>query len=140
MHRLIFAQGHPDIGHLANHMSNLMHRILESGFRTGSKPCDWAPAVDISETADGYEVIVELAGVKRDDIQVFTEKHHLIVSGCRGDPTTPAKTCVHQMEIQQGHFCRSLRLPADASEETVSARYREGLLAVTIPKRKASAP
>jgi HSP20 family protein len=49
---------------------------------------------------------------------------------------TPAKTCVHQMEIQQGHFCRSLRLPADADEEGVNAKYREGLLHITIPKRK----
>jgi HSP20 family protein len=139
MHRLILAQGRPDIGHLASHMSNLMHRILESRFQTGSRRSDWTPAVDVSETAEGYEVIVELAGVRRNDIEVFTENHRLIVSGWRGDPTSRAKTCVHQMEIEQGRFCRSLRLPADADEEGVSAKYREGLLVLTVPKRKAAA-
>ena len=137
MHRLIITQGHQDLGHLARHMTDLMHRVIASGFSTGPKTIDWTPAVDICETPDRYEVTVELAGVRREDIAVFTEGRLLIIAGRRGDPMARDKVCVHQAEIEQGHFCRRLRLPADADENDVSARYREGLLVVRVGKRPA---
>jgi len=137
MHRLHLTGSHEDLGHLARHMSNLMHHVLNTGFTLAGNACDWTPAVDICETPDRYDIIVELAGVHRDDIEVFTENHFLTVSGWRGDPTPRDKVCVHQMEIEQGHFCRRLRLPDDADGASVSARHREGFLLVSIPKRPA---
>jgi HSP20 family protein len=137
MHRLIITQGHPDLGHLARHMTNLMHRVLASGFSTGPKTIDWTPAVDICEAPGRYEITVELAGVRREDIEVYTEGHTLTIAGWRGDPMSRDKVCVHQMEIEQGHFLRRLGLPADAEENNVSAHYREGLLVVRVGKRPA---
>ncbi|MBM4018748.1 MAG: Hsp20/alpha crystallin family protein [Planctomycetes bacterium] len=137
MHRLSLAGSHEDLGHLARHMSSLMQRVLHSGFSPAGRSSDWTPAVDVSEAADRYEIVVELAGVRREDIQVFTENHFLSVAGRRGDPTCPDKMCVHQMEIEQGRFCRRLRLPDDADEAGVEARQRDGLLTITIPKRAA---
>ena len=136
MHRLHLTGSHEDLGHMAHHMSNLMRRVLSTGFTLAGKSCDWTPAVDICETADRYDIIVELAGVRRDEIEVYTENHYLTISGWRGDPTPRDKVCVHQMEIEQGQFCRRLQLPEDADEANVSARHREGFLIITIPKRK----
>jgi HSP20 family protein len=135
MHRLIVAEGRQELNHLARHMGDLMHRIIHSGFSPGSRAADWAPAVDICETPDRYEVIVDVAGVRRDDIEVFTEEGHLTVAGWRDDPTPGGKVCVHQMEIEQGQFHRRLHLPDDADVESVSARYRDGFLQVSIPKK-----
>jgi len=135
MRSILSAPSHEDLGHLAHHMSRLMHKVLQSGFSPGGHAALWAPAVDICETADHYEVIVELAGVRREEIEVYTENHCLIVSGWRGDPTPEDKICLHQMEIEEGPFRRSLRLPADADETAVSARYRDGFLYISIPKR-----
>ena len=129
---------HEDLGHLARHMSSLMHRVLSTGFSLAGKACDWTPAVDICETADRYEILIELAGVRRDDIEVVTENHYLTIAGWRGDPTPRDKVCVHQMEIEQGQFRRRLRLPDDADESSVSARHRDGFLTITIPKRAAA--
>jgi len=140
MHRISLAGGHEDLAHLARHMSSLMHKVLQSGFSLAGQSSDWTPAVNISETADRYEIIVELAGVRRDDIEVYTADHNLTVAGWRGDPTCRDKVRVHQMEIEQGHFCRRLPLPPDADEAAVSARHREGLLYITVPKRSASRP
>jgi len=61
----------------------------------------------------------------------------LTIAGCRGDPMSRDKVGVYQAEIEQGHFCRRLRLPADAEENNVSAHYREGLLVVRVGKRPA---
>jgi len=136
MHRLQLTGSHEDLGHLARHMSSLMHRVLNSGFTLAGKSSDWTPAVDICETPDRYDIIVELAGVHRDDIEVFTENHFLTISGWRNDPTPRDKVCVHQIEIEQGQFRRRLPLPDDADEADVSAKHREGFLLVSIPKRK----
>jgi len=136
MHRLIIAQGHQDLGHLARHMSDLVHRVLASGF-TGPKTGEWTPAMDVCETPDRYEVTVELAGVRREVIEVYTEGHTLTIAGWRGDPMSCDKVCVHQMEIEQGHFLRRLGLPADADSSDISAHYREGLLVVRVGKRTA---
>jgi len=136
MHRLIIAQGHQDLGHLARHMTDLVHRVLASGF-TGPKTADWTPAIDVCEAPDRYEVTVELAGVRREDIEVYTEGHMLTIAGWRGDPMSHDKVCVHQMEIEQGQFCRRLRLPDDADGDNVSARHKEGLLVVRVGKRTA---
>ena len=138
MHRLHLYGSHEDLGHLARHMSSLMHRVLNTGFSPGGKASDWTPAVDICEMPDRYDIIIELAGVRRDDIEVFTENQYLTVAGWRGDPTPRDKVCVHQMEIEQGQFCRRVHLPDDADEASVSARHRDGFLTITIPKRAAA--
>ena len=95
MRRAILTQSHQDLGHLARHMTDIMHRVLHSSFSTGQKPPDWVPAVDISEMCDHWEVIVELAGVRHDDIEVYTENRHLTITGWRHDPRAlvPSTSC-----------------------------------------------
>ena len=135
MRHAILAQGqHDNLSHLAHHMSDLVQKVLHTGFSTGGKQADWIPAVDICEMPDHFEIIVELAGVRREDIEVFTEGHHLTVAGCREDPTPRGKVCMHQMEIEEGQFRRRILLPSNVDPEAISARHRDGLLRVQIPK------
>jgi HSP20 family protein len=119
-------------------MSDLMHKVIHVGFSPGAKHPDWIPVVDICEMEDHYEVIVELAGVRREDIEVFTEGRHLTVAGWRDDPTPRDKVRLHQMEIEQGQFRRRILLPANVDPETISARHRDGLLRIRIPKAPAA--
>lgn len=124
-----------DLGPLAHHMSRLMHKAIQSGFSPESGSSDWVPSANVCETPDHYEVVVDAAGVRREDIEIYTVNRFLTVSGYRGDPSSSEKVCLHQMEIEQGTFRRRLRLPPDAAEEDVTARYRDGLLTIRIPKR-----
>jgi HSP20 family protein len=119
---------------MARHMMQIMDRLLKSGFSPGARPPDWTPAVDIVELADRYEVVVELAGVRREEIEVHTENRQLIVAGRRADPGSRPKVRVHQMEIEQGRFRRRMLLPDDAVPEAITARCRDGLLRIHIPK------
>jgi len=135
MRRAILTQGHQDLGHLARHMTDIMHRALHSSFSTGRRSPDWVPAVDISEMCDHWEVIVELAGVRRDDIEVYAENRHLTITGWRHDPTSPEKVRLHQMEIEQGQFRRRILLPTGMDEDAITARYHDGLLRIRMPKR-----
>ena len=134
MRHAILTQSHQDLGHLARHMTDIMTRVLHSSFSTGKKPPDWVPAVDICEMCDHWEVIVELAGVRREDIEVYTENRHLTITGWRHDPTSPEKIGLHQMEIEQGQFRRRILLPAGVDDDAIAARYRDGMLRIRIPK------
>jgi HSP20 family protein len=133
MHRITLTEGRQELGHLARHMSSLVHQIIHSGF-PGSGSGDWAPAVDIYETEEAYEIIAELAGVDRDHIEVYADARMLTIAGWRADPVPGGKVCVHQMEIEQGQFRRRVALPGDADTDRVAARYRDGFLLISIPK------
>jgi HSP20 family protein len=139
MRRLCMTEGNQDLGHLARHMTDLVHQIIHSGFTPGPKSPDWSPAVDICETEASYEIIVDLAGVHREEIEVYTESNQLVVAGWRPDPLPEGKVCVHQMEIEQGQFRRRVPLPDDADDQATSARYRDGFLFVSVPKKQPSA-
>jgi len=121
---------------MTRHMMQIMNRLLKSGYSPGARPPDWTPAVDICELADRYEVVAELAGVRREDIEVYTENEYLSLTGRRSDPSSSQKVRVHQMEIEQGRFRRRIPLPADADVEGITARYRDGLLRIQVPKRR----
>ena len=135
MRTTIVTQSQGDLGHLARHMTHLMHKVLHTGSpSSGEKPADWTPAIDVCEMDDHYEVIVELAGVRRNDIEVYTERGCLTVTGWRHDPTSPEKIGWHQMEIEEGQFRRRIVLPQNVDEDGITARFREGLLRIRIPK------
>jgi HSP20 family protein len=125
-----------ELGHLAHHMGLMMDKLVKSGFAPGARPPDWSPAVDVCELADRFEVIVEVAGVHRQEIEVYTEDRRLVITGCRHDPCPKEKVCLHHLEIEEGRFRRVLALPANADIEHVAARYRDGLLRIGIPKRQ----
>ncbi len=125
---------HEDLQHLAHQMGSLMNKLMKSPFDPGGVSPDWAPAVDICEMADRYEVIVELAGMRRDDIEVYSEKGQLVITGWRRDPCPRERVYMHQIEIEEGQFRRRLGLPGDVDVERITARYRDGMLRIGIPK------
>ena len=139
MERILVAHTSQDMGHLARHMAQIMDRLVKSSFTPGCGSPDWVPAVDVCEMPDRYEIIVELAGMRRENIEVFTEEGCLTISGWRPDPSPRDKVSLHQMEIEQGQFRRRLALPEDALTSDVSARYKDGLLRIRIPKRRENA-
>ena len=124
-----------DLGHMARHMMQIMDKLLKSGFSPGRRMPDWTPAVDISELEDRYEIVVELAGVRRADIELYTEGNQLVVTGWRGDPGPREKVRVHQMEIEEGQFRRRIFLPEHVDAEKITARFREGFLRIQMPKQ-----
>jgi HSP20 family protein len=116
-------------------MMQIMDKLLKSGFSPGRRTPDWTPAVDIAELADRYEIVVELAGVRRADIGLYTEGNQLVVTGWRSDPSSREKVRVHQMEIEEGQFRRRILLPEHVDVEGITARFRDGLLRIHAPKQ-----
>ncbi|MGH8565725.1 MAG: Hsp20/alpha crystallin family protein [Gammaproteobacteria bacterium] len=95
----------------------------------------WRPDADTYETTTTVEVLVDLAGVEEDDLEVQLFEDVLIVEGRRQLPSCQEGAVYHAAGIRQGPFRVELALPALVDAERVEARYERGLLRISLPKR-----
>jgi HSP20 family protein len=94
----------------------------------------WTPDTDIYEVEDGLVILVDIAGVKKEEIQVVLEGQILSISGTRKEPAV-CKRHIHRLEIDFGHFERTFRIPYAVTPEKVEARYEDGFLYLWLPKQ-----
>ena len=118
-----------------------IHRLMGELFKDmrplGYQPDrSFHPPMDIYETDEDLVVIMEVAGMKGEDIRVVFEKDLLSISGTRSEIPDGPKIRLHQMEIDYGRFERSLRIPFPLKVNEFKATYRQGFLVITVPKRK----
>ena len=85
---------------------------------TGEYATGWAPPVDLYETSERYEVIVEVPGLARDEIHIRIEAGTLTIEGERRSPDVPCEQ-YHRIERGHGRFVRSFQLP-DAVDSTAT--------------------
>jgi HSP20 family protein len=97
----------------------------------------WRPPADVIETANEVIVLVELAGVDHDQLDVLLFEDALIVEGERRLPAHAAGV-YHAAEIRQGQIRLELPLPASIDPEQVTAQYERGLLEMRLAKRALS--
>ncbi|HEY3395062.1 MAG TPA: Hsp20/alpha crystallin family protein [Lacipirellulaceae bacterium] len=93
-----------------------------------------APSVDLSETDTAVEVRMDLPGVKPDDIDIQVSGNILSVTGQRQEEKEEKGRTFHRVERHSGSFSRAITLPAAVNESEVAAEYRDGVLAITLPK------
>jgi len=95
----------------------------------------WKPLVDIYETEKDILVFVDIAGVKKSEIELTFENGHLIIAGHRRSVCPEEKTKPHRLELDAGRFYRKIMINIDIVKEDIEAEYRDGILAVRLPKR-----
>jgi HSP20 family protein len=100
----------------------------------------WAPALDVQEDKDNFQVSLELPGLKREDIQVSLDDGALVISGERKIEPVDEGTIVHRQERYYGKFSRVLTLPSAVAADKVKAAYKDGILTVTLPKAEEAKP
>ena len=96
----------------------------------------WQPLADVYETDEAWVLTLELAGVHRGDFSVTINEGILTVRGSRRDEFKGKWRTYHQAEINYNEFERSFPLPKGADEDTIKALYKDGLLTITITKRR----
>ena len=94
----------------------------------------WTPLADVYETADGFVVQIEVPGIAEEDIEVNVDGDTLVVRGQRQPTTRTRPDSFHRMERSYGSFSRSFQLSEDVDPERVTARFKDGLLRVELPK------
>lgn len=94
----------------------------------------WEPPTDIVETGEEIIIIVEIAGMNGDDFNVVTDGKVLSIGGSRRSIYPAGDKQFHTLEIQAGPFEKRIELPVPVDQSKVSARYRNGMLRISIAK------
>ena len=98
------------------------------------------PPVDIYETEKSYVIEAELAGYKQDEVQVNVDKHVLKLSSNKESlkDVDGKKSLVRERYFKK--FERSFSLPEGIDEEKIEGEFSEGVLTLTLPKKKEVLP
>ncbi len=109
--------------------------LMEPLRSAGERIADFfAPSADAAATGDCYEINVELPGVKVEDIDVTVDDGTLTVKGEKHFEREEKGKTYFFSERAWGSFQRSFRLPPDAKPDDVSADFKDGVLAIRVPK------
>jgi HSP20 family protein len=90
--------------------------------------------MDIAEYENEYAAIVELPGVKKEDVKITFEKNVLTVEGVRKPYEIPQDARVLLNEMHVRDFSRSIRVPVEIDATAISAELENGILKVVLPK------
>jgi HSP20 family protein len=94
-----------------------------------------APAVDIVEKNDAYEVRAELPGIAEKDIEVKVANGGLTIRGEKQEEKEEKKEAYHVHERRFGSFERRFTVPEGVDADKIEASFRKGLLMVRLPKK-----
>lgn len=120
-----------------------LFRDFSSGFSIKPLHGDALPAsitVDIKEAADSYTVLAELPGVSRDDIHATIDGATVTIKAeVKQHDSENKEEKILRSERYYGAVSRSFQLPVDIDESKAQAKFENGVLKLTLPKRTASA-
>jgi HSP20 family protein len=107
--------------------------------RTGQLFTGWSPALDLYESGDHLVAVVELPGMRKEDIDISLHDGTLTISGERKHESNNGETA-QRTERYVGTFRRSITLPTRVDAGKVGATYKDGILKVTLPKAEEAKP
>lgn len=97
-----------------------------------------APAVDVIEKDEAYEITAEIPGIDAKDIEVRVSGSGLIIKGEKQEQKHEKKQDYCVQERSFGAFERHFSLPAGIDTDKIDANFKKGILSVTLPKTNAA--
>ncbi len=97
------------------------------------------PPVNVFRKGDDFIIITEIPGVKKADLDLQVKGRTLRLSGQK-TVAFPEKAAVHRRERLSGRFDRAVTLPVEIDPEGVKAEYRNGILALFLPRAERDKP
>lgn len=92
------------------------------------------PAVNITESDNGYTIEVAAPGLNKKDFKIDLEKNTLTIASVRDDKQEESNGRYTRREFRYTNFSRSFKLPETVDSEKISAVHKDGILYVDIPK------
>ena len=132
-----------DFGSLQERINRMFDDTIRTLHPTDGEELEkgtWAPAVDIYETNDSFVVSADLPGLNKDEIQIDLKDNTLTLKGEKKFEEKVSKDNYIRVERAYGSFVRSFTLPQNVDPEKIKAKYKEGVLEVTIPKKEEAKP
>ncbi|MCB1196891.1 MAG: Hsp20/alpha crystallin family protein [Deltaproteobacteria bacterium] len=107
--------------------------FFEDGFTT--RTSDFVPAIDVKENEKHYTLTAEMPGVDEKDIDLSFKDGVVTIAGQKKHESKKEDENHVRVERTYGSFHRSLTLPVAIDEKAVTAKFKNGLLTVTLPKK-----
>jgi HSP20 family protein len=130
----------PELTRLQQQLEELFQPAGMAGIRSVA----WGafPAVNVGSTADSVEVIAFAPGIDPKEIEITVDRGLLSLSGERRTDTSQGQQAAntYAQERFTGKFRRVISLPEDADPAKVEAKFRDGILHVTVAKKESSKP
>jgi len=98
------------------------------------------PAIDIQENDDKFELTAELPGMNKKDVNISINEDVLTISGEKKNKVKKEDAQCYRAERMFGKFERSFRLPDAVDQDNIEAKYENGILHLTIPKKEKTKP
>src|SRR6478736_259622 len=100
----------------------------------------WTPALDLYQNNDNVVAIIELPGMRKEDIEISLHDGTLTIAGERKSETGSNGDNATRTERFTGKFRRTVTLPTRVDSTKVNATYKDGILTVTLPKAEEAKP
>jgi HSP20 family protein len=97
------------------------------------------PPINVFQQGEDFVAIIELPGVSKDDLEIQAKENTLRISGKKIIDYKESAS-VHRRERVSGEFDRTMTLPIQIDPDTVKAEYRDGMLALFIPRAERDKP
>ena len=117
-----------------------LQREVNRLFTDYTEPAERFPALNLWGSDEEVVVAMELPGVDPKSVELSVVGHGLTVQGERKEEPGVADDAYHRRERATGAFVRTVRLPFEVEEDKVQARYENGLLRVTLPRKESTKP
>lgn len=133
-----------DTAHLSQRMERLFNEMMGRGLwrepEERSLRGSWVPAINILEREDAMVITADLPGLKAEDVEVTVEEGTLSIRGERRLEEAAEGETYHRVERLYGVFERTFTLPNSVDVEKIGARFCNGEMVLTLPKREESKP
>ncbi len=111
----------------------------QSGGSDSGPESFWVPNTDVYHSNGGLVIKVELAGMRKEDLDLTIEGDRLKISGQRPDGCREGKCRFLVMEINYGAFESIIELPPGYDLGQARAAYQNGFLRIDVPEKPAAA-
>lgn len=121
---------------LRSEVETLFGEVLRAGRPPGAASGRWLPSLDLIEEPGAYVVEIDMPGVRLQDLTISVVGRRLTLGGRREIVRERADPLIRVRERWSGSFSRSLELPGPVDAEHLTSTMREGILCITLPKRR----
>ena len=105
---------------------------VETGPGADMETADWYPNADIYDNDEKYVIAVDLPGIDRSNLEISIDDERLTIKGTRSVAVAPSS----RNERPAGRFLRTFSVPGSVDQQQIQAEYKDGVLEVSLPKRK----
>lgn len=119
--------------------SGLFNSFLNES-ENNQKTSFFSPKADISETNDHFGIMLSIPEMEKENVNIDLKDNTLTISGENSISKEEENKKFHLIENRYGKFSRSFTLPNNIKKDEISATFKNGVLALVLPKSEDAQP